>query len=178
MYLGFFFRFLDEMGQQVTLQNIANVLDTPIFVRNVPVLDHINSLSFLLSLARHDGVGGSLRYANHNRQHSRILATLLSAFGWHTDMPKEHHWRPYTFLRYFPAEIKNIERLSLNQIVGAAHRSQRSRSLLLSSIGPSDPAPINPNVRFFQQRNSNQAEKLPVVEVGRLSYLTSAYVLT
>ena len=160
------------MGEQVSLQNVANVLDTPIFVRNVPVLDHINSLSFLLSLARHDGVGGALRYANHNRQHSRILATLLSAFGWHTDMPKEHQWRPYNFLRSFPAEIKNIQRLSLNEIVGAAHRSLRSRSLLLSSIGPSDPVSTNPHVRFFEHRYSNQAAILPVVEVGWSSNIT------
>ena len=112
----------------MSLQNIANVLDTPIFVRSVPVLNYMKSLSFMLSLARHEGVGRA-RSENHNRQHSRILATLLSSFGWQTSMTQEYHWKPYQFLRKYPNMMDSLHLLTLNQIVGSAHRSLRSRSL-------------------------------------------------
>ena len=151
----------------MSLQNIANVLDTPIFVRSVPVLNYMKSLSFMLSLARHEGVGRA-RSENHNRQHSRILATLLSSFGWQTSMTQEYHWKPYQFLRKYPNMMDSLHLLTLNQIVGSAHRSLRSRSLWQSDSGPSDPCPDNQNVLILHHYTNNPQttwNDLPVAEV-------------
>ena len=163
------------MEDLVTLQNIANVLDTPIFVRSVPVLQYMKSLSFMLSLARHEGVGGARNDNRPHRQHSRILAILLSSLGWQTSMPQEYQWKPYQFLRKFSEAIDNLELLTLNQIVGSAHRSLRSRSLWDSDSGPSDPNPDNQNVLVFQHYNHNPHttwNDLPVAEVGQINLIS------
>ena len=154
----------------MSLQNIANVLDTPIFVRNVAVFNYMRSLSLMLSLARHEGVGNARQDTHHNRQHSRILATILSSFGWQTSMTQEYHWKPYQFLRKHPNILESLQLLTLNQIVGAAHRSLRSRSLWQSDIGLADPNPENQNVITFQHYTLNPQitwNDLPVAEVSR-----------
>jgi hypothetical protein len=147
------------------MTNIASVLNTSVYVKNVKVDDYLKMTGTFIAFARSvDGVArnGS---SEHRSMANKVLGTILSSMGWHSNLERTTQWLPFRALLDNPKILSKLTVQTLNQIIGSNNRSDRSMALEGSTDAPSTVATENKNVAIIKASMIKRKEEIYNPEV-------------
>lgn len=138
----------------LSLERISNLLDTPIYIREVPIDSYLKMNGFLLSAACTRDQVNIGNNASYDEEKAKILASVCATMGWSTILPKAENWHPLEWLSRNPHVIEALPVLTLNELIGKENRLPRSMALQGSDNGPESvlEPPMNAQLLAFIQQ--------------------------